>query len=97
MGNGLWALVKSLWFYGTLPDRNTKHKLQPTMQPMQNKMEELNPDHHTRPYSNYESNFQTSWDGDRGGRVVTSGIVTDDIKYPIGVHDVHDTTDGEDT
>jgi hypothetical protein len=62
MGNGLWTLVKSLWFYGTLPDRNTnKQKLQPTMQPMQNKMEELNPYHHTRPYSNYESNFQTSY------------------------------------
>ncbi|EFX86040.1 hypothetical protein DAPPUDRAFT_313458 [Daphnia pulex] len=61
MGNGLWALVKSLWFYGTKPDLNAnKQKLQPTMQPMQNKMEELNPDHHTRPYSIYESNYPTT-------------------------------------
>jgi hypothetical protein len=44
--------------YGTTPDRNAnEHKLQPTMQPMQNNMAELNPDHHTRQYSNYESNF----------------------------------------
>jgi hypothetical protein len=48
--------------YGTTPDRNAnKQKLQPTMQPMQNKMAELNPDHHTRQYSIYESNFQTSY------------------------------------
>jgi hypothetical protein len=44
--------------YVTTPDRNAnKQKLQLSMQPMQNNMAELNPDHHTRQYSNYESNF----------------------------------------